>query len=35
MAGAVMVHIRRKEQVVPALVLGPLSLVLTVIRFAS
>jgi DoxX-like family len=35
MAGAVVVHIRRKEQFAPALVLDPLSLVLTVIRFAS
>jgi len=35
MAGAVVVHIRRKEQFAPALVLGLLSLVLAVIRFAS
>ncbi len=35
MAGAVVVHIRRKEQFVPALVLGVLSLVLAVLRFAS
>jgi uncharacterized membrane protein YphA (DoxX/SURF4 family) len=35
MAGAVVVHIRRKEQFAPALVLGPLSPVLAVIRFAS
>jgi uncharacterized membrane protein YphA (DoxX/SURF4 family) len=35
MAGAVVVHIRRKEQLAPALVLGVLSLVLAVIRFAS
>jgi uncharacterized membrane protein YphA (DoxX/SURF4 family) len=35
MAGAVWVHIRRKEQFAPALVLGLLSLVLAVIRFAS
>ncbi|MEK6443293.1 DoxX family protein [Pseudonocardia sp. T1-2H] len=35
MAGAVVVHIRRKEQFVPPLVLGLLALVLAVIRFAS
>ena len=35
MAGAVVVHIRHKEQCAPALVLGPLSLVLAAIRFAS
>jgi uncharacterized membrane protein YphA (DoxX/SURF4 family) len=35
MVGAVVVHIRRKEQFVPALVLGVLSLVLAVLRFAS
>jgi uncharacterized membrane protein YphA (DoxX/SURF4 family) len=35
MAGAVVVHVRRKEQFVPALVLGVLSLVLAVLRFAS
>ncbi|GAA1214312.1 DoxX family protein [Pseudonocardia alaniniphila] len=35
MAGAVVVHIRRKEQYAAALVLGLLSLVLAVIRFAS
>jgi uncharacterized membrane protein YphA (DoxX/SURF4 family) len=35
MAGAVTVHIRRKEQFAPALVLGVLSLVLAVLRFSS
>lgn len=35
MAGAVVVHIRRKEQFAPAMALGVLSLVLAVIRFAS
>ena len=35
MAGAVIVHIRRKEQFVPPLVLGVLAVVLAVIRFAS
>jgi uncharacterized membrane protein YphA (DoxX/SURF4 family) len=35
MAGAVVVHIRRKEQFVPPLVLGVLSLVLAVLRLAS
>jgi uncharacterized membrane protein YphA (DoxX/SURF4 family) len=35
MAGAVIVHIRRKEQFVPPLVLGILAVVLAVIRFAS
>jgi uncharacterized membrane protein YphA (DoxX/SURF4 family) len=35
MAGAMVVHIRRKEQFAPALALGVLSLVLSVIRFAS
>jgi DoxX-like family len=35
MAGAVVVHIRRKEQFASALVLGLLSLVLAAIRFAS
>lgn len=33
MAGAVVVHVRRKEAYVPALVLGVLSLVLAVIGF--
>jgi uncharacterized membrane protein YphA (DoxX/SURF4 family) len=35
MAGAVVVHIRRKEQFVPPLVLGVLALVVAVLRFAS
>ena len=35
MAGAVVTHIRRKEQFVPPLVLGALSLVVAVLRFAS
>ncbi len=35
MAGAVVVHVRRKEQFVPPLVLGVLSLVVAVLRFAS
>jgi uncharacterized membrane protein YphA (DoxX/SURF4 family) len=35
MACAVIVHIRRKEQFVPPLVLGVLAVVLAVIRFAS
>ena len=35
MAGAVVVHIRRKEQFVPPLVLGVLSLVVAVLRFTS
>jgi uncharacterized membrane protein YphA (DoxX/SURF4 family) len=34
MAGAVVVHVRRKEQFVPPLVLGILSLVVAVLRFA-
>ena len=33
MAGAVVVHVRRKEPVVPPLVLGVLALALAVIRF--
>jgi len=35
MAGAVVVHVRRKEAFVPPLVLGVLSLVVAVLRFAS
>ncbi len=35
MAGAVVVHIRRKEQFIPPLVLGVLSLVVAILRFAS
>lgn len=35
MAGAVVVHVRRKEQFVPPLVLGVLSLVVAVARFAG
>ncbi len=35
MAGAVVVHVRRKEQFVPPLVLGVLALVVAIIRFAS
>lgn len=35
MAGAVVVHVRRKENFVAALVLGVLSLVVAVLRFAS
>ena len=35
MAGAVVVHVRRKEQFVPPLMLGILSLVVAVLRFAS
>lgn len=34
MAGAVVVHVRRKETVVPPLVLGVLALVLAVLRLA-
>ncbi len=34
MAGAVVVHVRRKEPYVPPLVLGVLALVLAVLRFA-
>ncbi|HEV7657450.1 MAG TPA: DoxX family protein, partial [Mycobacteriales bacterium] len=33
MAAAVVVHVRRKEQFVPPLVLGVLSLVLAILRF--
>jgi uncharacterized membrane protein YphA (DoxX/SURF4 family) len=33
MAAAVVVHLRRKEQIVPPLVLGVLSLVVAVLRF--
>ena len=33
MAGAVVVHLRRKEQFVPALVLGVLALVVAILRF--
>ncbi len=35
MAGAVVVHVRRKEAFIPPLVLGVLSLVVAVLRFAS
>lgn len=35
MGGAVVTHVRRKEQFVPPLVLGVLSLVVAVLRFAS
>lgn len=35
MAGAVVVHVRRKEAFTPPLVLGVLSLVVAVLRFAS
>lgn len=35
MAGAVVVHIRRKEAFVPPLVLGVLALAVAVLRFAS
>ena len=35
MAGAVVTHVRRKEQFVPPLVLGVLALVLAVLRFTS
>ena len=35
MAGAVIVHVRRKEAFIPPLVLGVLSLVVAVLRFAS
>jgi len=35
MAGAVVVHVRRKEPFVPPLVLGVLSLVVAVLRFAG
>jgi uncharacterized membrane protein YphA (DoxX/SURF4 family) len=35
MAGAVVVHIRRKEQFVPPLVLGVIAVVVAVLRFAS
>jgi uncharacterized membrane protein len=35
MAGAVVVHVRRKEAYVPPLVLGVLALVLAVIRFGT
>ena len=35
MAGAVVTHVRRKEQFVPPLVLGVLALVVAVLRFAS
>ena len=35
MAGAVVVHVRRKEAFVPPLVLGLLSLAVAVLRFAS
>jgi uncharacterized membrane protein YphA (DoxX/SURF4 family) len=35
MAGAVVTHIRRKEQFIPPLVLGVLALVVAVLRFAS
>ncbi|MCX6463342.1 MAG: DoxX family protein [Pseudonocardiales bacterium] len=34
MAGAIAVHVRRKETIVPPLVLGVLALALAVIRFA-
>jgi uncharacterized membrane protein YphA (DoxX/SURF4 family) len=34
MAGAIVVHVRRKETIVPPLVLGVLALALAVIRFA-
>lgn len=35
MAGAVVTHVRRKEQFIPPLVLGVLALVLAVLRFAA
>jgi uncharacterized membrane protein YphA (DoxX/SURF4 family) len=35
MGGAVVTHVRRKEQFVPPLVLGVLALVVAVLRFAS
>ena len=35
MAGAVVTHVRRKEQFVPPLVLGVLALVVAVLRFAG
>jgi uncharacterized membrane protein YphA (DoxX/SURF4 family) len=35
MAGAVVTHIRRKEQFVPPLVLGVIAVVVAVLRFAS
>ncbi|MBN9101287.1 MULTISPECIES: hypothetical protein [unclassified Pseudonocardia] len=35
MAGAVVVHVRREEAFIPPLVLGVLSLVVAVLRFAS
>lgn len=35
MAGAVVVHVRRKEAFIPPLVLGVLSLAVAVLRFAS
>lgn len=35
MAGAVVVHVRRKEQFVPPLVLGVIAVVVAVLRFAS
>lgn len=35
MAGAVVVHVRRKEAFIPPLVLGVLALVLAVIRFGT
>ena len=35
MAGAVVVHVRRKEAFIPPLVLGVLALVVAVLRFAS
>lgn len=34
MAGAIVVHVRRKEPIIPPLVLGVLALALAVIRFA-